>query len=92
MSRCNTGNEGVVIGWINGGNRYQQFFHTPTGTLYYFNFYDGSWYSNPGYLPGLDVNTWHHVVTTYQKTGTNSSIPRVPLNLRYCASSQYISI
>lgn len=63
----------VVIGWVDGGHRYQQFFNG--GQLNYLNGYNvaqAGIYFNPIY--GLnDLNVWKNVVVTYQKTGTSTS-------------------
>ncbi len=63
----------VVIGWVDGGHRYQQFFSG--GQLSYFNGYN---VNQPGLLfnpiYGLnDLNVWKNVVVTYQKTGASTS-------------------
>lgn len=67
------GGERVVIGWVDGGHRYQQFFNG--GQLSYLNGYNVSqfgMYFNPIY--GLnDLNVWKNVVVTYQKTGESTS-------------------
>lgn len=61
------GGERVVIGWVDGGHRYQQFFNG--GQLSYLNGYNVAqpgMYFNPIY--GLnDLNIWKNVVVTYQK-------------------------
>jgi hypothetical protein len=63
----------VVIGWVEGGHRYQQFFSG--GQLSYLNGYNAAqpgMYFNPIY--GLnDLNVWKNVVVTYQKTGASTS-------------------
>lgn len=67
------GGERVVIGWVDGGHRYQQFFNG--GQLSYLNGYNVAqpgMYFNPIY--GLnDLNVWKNVVVTYQKTGPSTS-------------------
>jgi hypothetical protein len=67
------GGERVVIGWVDGGHRYQQFFSG--GQLSYLNGYNVAqpgMYFNPIY--GLnDLNIWKHVVVTYKKLGTSTS-------------------
>ena len=67
------GGERVVIGWVDGGHRYQQFFNG--GQLSYLNGYNvgqPGMYFNPIY--GLnDLNIWKHVVVTYKKLGTSTS-------------------
>lgn len=67
------GGERVVIGWVDGGHRYQQFFNG--GQLSYLNGYNVAQpgiYFNPIY--GLnDLNVWKNVVVTYQKTGESTS-------------------
>ena len=67
------GGERAVIGWVDGGHRYQQFFNG--GQLSYLNGYNVSqlgMYFNPIY--GLnDLNVWKNVVVTYQKTGASTS-------------------
>jgi hypothetical protein len=71
------GGERVVIGWVDGGHRYQQFFNG--GQLSYLNGYNVAqpgMYFNPIY--GLnDLNVWKNVVVTYKKlteTTSTSSI------------------
>lgn len=63
----------VVVGWVDGGHRYQQFFSD--GQLSYLNGYNVAQpgiYFNPIY--GLnDLNVWKNVVVTYQKTGASAS-------------------
>uniref|UniRef100_A0A832G7U7 LamG domain-containing protein n=1 Tax=Ignavibacterium album TaxID=591197 RepID=A0A832G7U7_9BACT len=63
----------VVIGWVDGGHRYQQFFSG--GQLSYLNGYNVAQpgiYFNPIY--GLnDLNVWKNVVVTYQKTSASTS-------------------
>ena len=67
------GGERVVIGWVDGGHRYQQFFNG--GQLSYLNGYNVAQpgtYFNPIY--GLnDLNIWKHVVVTYKKLGASTS-------------------
>jgi hypothetical protein len=67
------GGERVVIGWVDGGHRYQQFFNG--GQLSYLNGYNVAqpgMYFNP--IFGLnDLNVWKNVVVTYQKTGPSTS-------------------
>ena len=67
------GGERVVIGWVNGGHRYQQFFSG--NQLCYFNGYNltaPGLYFNPTYnLP--ELNVWKNVVVTYQKTSASTS-------------------
>lgn len=67
------GGERVVIGWVDGGHRYQQFFNG--GQLSYLNGYNVGQpgiYFNPIY--GLnELNIWKHVVVTYKKLGTSTS-------------------
>lgn len=63
----------VVIGWVDGGHRYQQFFSG--NQLCYFNGYNltaPGLYFNPIYnLP--ELNIWKNVVVTYQKTSASTS-------------------
>ncbi|MFN3694008.1 MAG: LamG domain-containing protein, partial [Ignavibacterium sp.] len=63
----------VVIGWVDGGHRYKQFFSG--NQLCYFNGYNltaPGLYFNPTYnLP--ELNVWKHVVVTYQKTSASTS-------------------
>jgi len=71
------GSASVVIGWVEGGHRYQQFFSG--GQLSYLNGYNVAqpgMYFNPIY--GLnDLNVWKNVVVTYQKTGGSTSTTSV---------------
>ncbi len=63
----------VVIGWVEGGHRYQQFFSG--GQLSYLNGYNVAqpgMYFNPIYSLN-DLNVWKNVVVTYQKTSTSTS-------------------
>ncbi|BDQ03655.1 MAG: hypothetical protein KatS3mg036_0356 [Ignavibacterium sp.] len=63
----------VVIGWVDGGHRYQQFFSG--GQLSYLNGYNVAQpgiYFNPIY--GLnDLNVWKNVVVTYKKLSETTS-------------------
>ncbi|AFH47900.1 5'-Nucleotidase domain protein [Ignavibacterium album JCM 16511] len=63
----------VVIGWVDGGHRYQQFFSG--GQLSYLNGYNVGQpgvYFNPIY--GLnDLNVWKNVVVTYKKLSQTTS-------------------
>ena len=63
----------VVIGWVDGGHRYQQFFN---GEMFgYFNGYNLSapgLYFNPIYNLNY-LNVWKHIVVTYQKTSATTS-------------------
>ena len=63
----------VVIGWVDGGHRYQQFFSG--GQLSYLNGYNVAqpgMYFNPIY--GLnDLNVWKNVVVTYKKLSVSTS-------------------
>jgi hypothetical protein len=63
----------VIIGWVDGGHRYQQFFSG--GQLSYLNGYNiaqpGICF-NPTYNLN-DLNVWKNVVVTYQKTGASNS-------------------
>lgn len=63
----------VVIGWVDGGHRYQQFFSG--GQLSYLNGYNVAqpgMYFNPIY--GLnDLNVWKNVVVTYKKLSETTS-------------------
>jgi hypothetical protein len=69
-------NSGAVIGWVDGGNRYQQFF---AGTTFsYFNGYSGSWF-NPTYTL-TNLNEWVHILVTYKKTGASSSTTSLFVN------------
>ena len=67
------GGERVVVGWVDGGHRYQQFFSG--GQLSYLNGYNvgqSGMYFNPIY--GLsDLDVWKNVVVTYKKLGTSTS-------------------
>ena len=67
------GGERVVIGWVDGGHRYQQFFNG--GQLSYLNGYNvgqSGMYFNPIY--GLsDLDVWKNVVVTYKKLGISTS-------------------
>ncbi len=63
----------VVIGWVDGGHRYQQFFSG--GQLCYLNGYN---VNQPGILfnptYGLnDLNIWKNVVVTYKKLSETTS-------------------
>jgi len=63
----------VVIGWVDGGHRYQQFFSG--GQLSYFNGYNltaPGLYFNPIYNLNY-LNVWKHIVVTYQKTSATTS-------------------
>ncbi|MBP9084178.1 MAG: T9SS type A sorting domain-containing protein [Bacteroidia bacterium] len=63
----------VVIGWVEGGHRYQQFFSG--AQLSYLNGYNVAQpgtYFNPIYSLN-DLNVWKNVVVTYQKTSTSTS-------------------
>jgi hypothetical protein len=69
-------NSGAVIGWVDGGNRYQQFF---AGTTFsYFNGYSGSWF-NPTYTL-TNLNEWVHILVTYKKTDASSSTTSLFVN------------
>ncbi|MCK7521723.1 MAG: LamG domain-containing protein [Ignavibacteriales bacterium] len=61
------GGERVVIGWVDGGHRYQQFFNG--GQLSYLNGYNvgqPGMYFNPIY--GLnELSIWKNIVVTYEK-------------------------
>jgi len=67
------GGEKVVIGWVDGGHRYQQFFNG--GQLSYLNGYNVAqpgMYFNPIY--GInDLNVWKNVVVTYKKLSETTS-------------------
>jgi hypothetical protein len=63
----------VVIGWVDGGHRYQQFFNG--GQLSYLNGYNVNQpglYFNPTYNLNY-LNEWKHIVVTYQKTSATTS-------------------
>jgi hypothetical protein len=65
--------EHVVIGWVDGGHRYQQFFSG--NQLCYFNGYN---LTAPGVLfnPTYNVsalNVWNHIVVTYKKLTSSTS-------------------
>lgn len=63
----------VVIGWVDGGHRYQQFFSNDQ--LSYFNGYNvnqGGTYFNPIYT-STDINVWKNVVVTYKKLTETTS-------------------
>ena len=63
----------VVIGWVDGGHRYQQFFSNDQ--LSYFNGYNvnqGGMYFNPIYTL-TDINVWKNVVVTYKKLSETTS-------------------
>lgn len=69
----------VVIGWVNGGNRYQQFFSG--NSLAYFNgYYNSCCCFNPTYINMTAVNQWQHVAVAYKKTNTNESVTRLYIN------------
>ena len=69
----------VVIGWVNGGNRYQQFFSN--NSLAYFNgYYNNCCYFNPTYNNLTNVNQWQHVAVTYKKTNVNESVTSLYIN------------
>ncbi|MBK7557559.1 MAG: T9SS type A sorting domain-containing protein [Chitinophagaceae bacterium] len=71
----------VVIGWVNGGNRYQQFFSN--NSLAYFNGYCGGGGCggfNPTYNNMTAVNQWQHVAVTYKKTNVNESVTSLYIN------------
>jgi len=65
--------ERVVIGWVDGGHRYQQFFNG--GQISYLNGYNvgqPGMYFNPIY--GLnELNIWKNVVVTYEKLSETTS-------------------
>ena len=65
--------ENVVIGWVDGGHRYQQFF---TGNqLSYLNGYNVNQPAilfNPTYNLS-ELNVWKNVVVTYKKTSESTS-------------------
>ncbi|MDO9253933.1 MAG: LamG-like jellyroll fold domain-containing protein [Bacteroidales bacterium] len=67
------GGAAVVIGWVDGGHRYQQFF---SGTqLNYFNGYNvgaPGMYFNP-VIDLNDLNVWKNVVVTYKKLSLTTS-------------------
>jgi hypothetical protein len=63
----------VVIGWVDGGHRYQQFFNNDQ--LNYFNGYNvnqGGTYFNPIYTL-TDLNVWKNIVVTYKKLTESTS-------------------
>lgn len=68
----------VVIGWVYGGNRYQQFFDGQSFS--YFNGYSNSCcYFNPiSILYG--TNVWQHIVVTYEKIDPTLAITRLFVN------------
>ncbi len=69
----------VVIGWVNGGNRYQQFFSG--NSLAYFNgYYNSCCFFNPTYNNMTAVNQWQHVAVTYKKTNVNESVTSLYIN------------
>jgi len=70
---------GAVIGWIEGGSRYQQFFN---GTSFsYFNAYRSDPLSiiNPIYIL-TNLNEWVNVVVTYKKNNQTSSTTSLFIN------------
>lgn len=67
------GGERVVIGWVDGGHRYQQFFSG--GQIAYFNGYNLNQpgvYFNPVFALN-DLNVWKNVVVTYKKLSQTTS-------------------
>ena len=70
---------GAVIGWIEGGSRYQQFFN---GTSFsYFNAYRSDPLSiiNPTYIL-TNLNEWVNVLVTYKKNNQTSSTTSLYIN------------
>jgi len=67
------GGAAVVIGWVDGGHRYQQFFSG--AQLNYFNGYNvgaPGMYFNP-IIDLNDLNVWKNVVVTYKKLSVTTS-------------------
>ncbi len=72
-------NSGAVIGWVEGGSRYQQFFN---GTSFsYFNAYRSDPFSliNPIYNL-TNLNEWVNVLVTYKKNSPTSSTTSLFIN------------
>ncbi|MGE0638292.1 MAG: LamG-like jellyroll fold domain-containing protein [Bacteroidia bacterium] len=70
-----------VLSCVGANGGYQQYFSgTSFAYLIGYNFPNSGSYFSSNYTMSADVNTWHHLVVTYEKTGDFASVTKLYIN------------